>query len=181
MYTFNNKRYLSPDILDKLLHKTCLDEFTSVSGYSVENRPILLSSFGSGERKVLIWSQMHGNESTTTRSLIKLFSDLTSRKSKLFGDLTIKVIYQLNPDGSDKYSRFNANGVDLNRDAVKRTQPESKLLFYLFNEFKPHFFITLHDQRSIYAAGDTNLPAMISFWLLAIMNRNQSMNSEKRQ
>ena len=131
MYSFNNKRYLSPNILDKLLYKNCLKEYTSVLGYSVENRPILLSSFGSGEKKVLIWSQMHGNESTTTRSLIQLFSDLTSKKTNLFSVLTIKVIYQLNPDGSDKYSRFNANGVDLNRDAVKRTQPESKLLYSL--------------------------------------------------
>ncbi len=180
MYSFNNKRYLSPNILDKLLYKNCLKEYTSVLGYSVENRPILLSSFGSGEKKVLIWSQMHGNESTTTRSLIQLFSDLTSKKTNLFDDLTIKVIYQLNPDGSDKYSRFNANGVDLNRDAVKRTQPESKLLFSLFNEFKPHFCINLHDQRSIYAAGNTNLPAMISF-LAPSYDESKSINEFRQK
>ena len=51
MYSFNNKRYLSPNILDKLLYKNCLNEYTSVLGYSVENRPILLSSFGSGEKR----------------------------------------------------------------------------------------------------------------------------------
>ncbi len=180
MYALNNKRYLSPDILDRLLYKNCLDKYTSVLGYSVENRPILLSSFGSGERKVLFWSQMHGNESTTTRSLIQLFSDLTLKNSSLLDDLNIKVIYQLNPDGCDKYSRLNANGVDLNRDAVKRTQPESKLLFSLFNDFKPHFCINLHDQRSIYAAGDTKLPAILSF-LAPSYDQSKSINEFRQK
>ena len=179
MYTFNNKRYLPPAALDDLIVKKNLYDYTSILGYSVENRPILVSSFGSGNRKVLLWSQMHGNESTTTRALIQLFSDLTLKKSSFLDNLSIKVIYQLNPDGSNKYSRFNANGIDLNRDAVKSTQPESKLLNSLFNVFKPHFCINLHDQRSIYAAGNTNLPALISF-LAPSYNESKSIN-EVRQ
>ncbi len=175
MYTFKNKRYLPPDALDDLIVQNNLYDYTSVLGYSVENRPILVSSFGSGKRKVLLWSQMHGNESTTTRALIKLFSELTLKKSSLLNNLSIKVIYQLNPDGSNSYSRLNANGVDLNRDAIKRTQPESKLLISLFNVFKPHFCINLHDQRSIYAAGNTNLPALISF-LAPSFDESKSIN-----
>ena len=81
MYTFNKKRYLPPDVLDGLIVQNNLYDYTSILGYSVENRPILVSSFGSGKRKVLLWSQMHGNESTTTRALIQLFSDLTLKKS----------------------------------------------------------------------------------------------------
>ena len=83
MYSFKNNRYLSPGILDELLIQNNLDDFTSILGYSVEKRPVLLSSFGSGKKKVLFWSQMHGNESTTTRALIQLFSDLTKKKSSL--------------------------------------------------------------------------------------------------
>ena len=180
MYTINNKRYLSPFILDKLLIKNNLHRYTSILGYSVENRPVLLSSFGFGKRKVLIWSQMHGNETTTTRSLIKLFSNLTLENSFLLDHLTIKVIYQLNPDGALKYSRFNANGIDLNRDAIDRTQPESKLLIALYNDFKPHFCLNLHDQRSIYAAGDTNLPAMISF-LAPSYDESKSINEFRQK
>ena len=180
MYSFNNKLYLPPDKLDNLLIKNYLDDHTSVLGHSVENRPILLSSFGSGKKKVLIWSQMHGNETTTTRALIQLFSDLTLKTSSLLDDLQIKVIYQLNPDGSNKYDRLNANGVDLNRDAIKRTQPESKLLISLFNDFKPHYCLNLHDQRSIYAAGKTNLPALISF-LAPSFNKSKSINEVRKQ
>ena len=179
MYTFNNKRYLPPAILDKLLIQNKLVDYTSTLGYSVENRPILMSSFGSGKRKVLLWSQMHGNESTTTRALIQLFSHLTIKKSKLLDELNIKVIYQLNPDGSAKYSRYNANGIDLNRDAVKNTQPESKLLVSLFNEFKPHFCLNLHDQRSIYASGNTNIPALISF-LAPSYDESKSINKIRK-
>ena len=52
--------------------------------------------------------------------------DLVLKKSSLLDDLSIKVIYQLNPDGSDKYLRLNANGVDLNRDAVKKSKQADK-------------------------------------------------------
>jgi hypothetical protein len=180
VFTFNNNRYLSPVILDELIIKNYLNTYTSILGYSVENRPILLSSFGSGKKKVLIWSQMHGNESTTTRSLIKLFSELTSKKSSLLKKLNIKVIYQLNPDGSNKYSRFNANGVDLNRDALNNSEPESKLLISLFRTFKPHFCINLHDQRSIYASGNTKLPALLSF-LAPSYNESKSINEVRKK
>ena len=180
MYTFENKRYLSPLGLDELLIQNKLDSFTSVLGYSVENRPILVSSFGSGKKRVLFWSQMHGNESTTTRALIQLFSFLTSNQTSLFDHLSIKVIYQLNPDGSHNYSRFNANGVDLNRDAIKCSQPESKLLISLFNIFKPDFCINLHDQRSIYAAGNTKLPALMSF-LSPSYDERKSINDIRKK
>ena len=180
MYTFKNKRYLSPLILDNLLIENKLNKYTSLLGYSVENRPILLSSFGSGKKKVLIWSQMHGNESTTTRSLVKLFSNLVLKKSSLLNYLTIKVVFQLNPDGAHKYTRFNANGIDLNRDAVNKTQPESQLLISLYNDFKPHFCINLHDQRSIYAAGNTNKPATISF-LAPSFDETKSINETRQK
>ena len=62
----------------------------------------------------------------------------------------------------------------------KTLQPESKLLISLFNIFKPHFCINLHDQRSIYAAGDTNLPAMISF-LSPSFDESKSINEVRKK
>ena len=64
---------------------------------------------------------MHGNEITTTRALVQLFSDLVLKNSSLLDDLSIKVIYQLNPDGSDKYLRLNANELTLKRCCKKIT------------------------------------------------------------
>ena len=45
----------------------------SVAGYSEVGVAIPLVSFGQGEKIVLIWSQMHGNESTTTKALFDFF------------------------------------------------------------------------------------------------------------
>ncbi len=52
----------------------------SVAGFSETGVEIPLVSFGKGGKKVLIWSQMHGNESTTTKALFDFFKFITSNK-----------------------------------------------------------------------------------------------------
>lgn len=42
---------------------------SSVVGHSVENKIIYKIEIGNGKTKVFMWSQMHGNESTTTKAL----------------------------------------------------------------------------------------------------------------
>ena len=69
----------------------------------------------------------------------------------------------LNPDGAAVYARVNANGIDLNRDAQERTQPESVVLRNTFDEFCPDFCFNLHDQRTIFNVGTTAKPATVSF------------------
>ncbi len=43
----------------------------------------------------------------------------------------------LNPDGAEKWTRTNANDVDLNRDSQNLTQPESQILRKCIEDFKP--------------------------------------------
>ena len=69
----------------------------------------------------------------------------------------------LNPDGSQAYTRVNANNVDLNRDAVNRVAKESNLLRDTLEEFNPQFCFNLHDQRTIFGVEGTKNPATISF------------------
>jgi hypothetical protein len=69
----------------------------------------------------------------------------------------------LNPDGSNAYTRINANQIDLNRDAQTLSQPESKVLNKIFNNFKPDFCLNLHGQRTIFSAGNTSNPATLAF------------------
>ena len=52
----------------------------SVAGFSETGVEIPLVCFGKGGKKVLIWSQMHGNESTTTKALFDFFKFITSNK-----------------------------------------------------------------------------------------------------
>src|SRR5690606_33360056 len=43
------------------------------------------------------------------------------------------------------------------------TQPESKVLRTVFEDFNPDFCYNLHGQRTIFSAGKTNKPATVSF------------------
>ena len=129
-------------------------------GKSVESRPIQAIDIGTGPVNILIWSQMHGNESTATKALLDVLCYLEQNPSLLTA-FTLKVIPMLNPDGAAAYTRFNANEVDLNRDAIELSQPESKLLIDLYHEFNPDYCFNLHDQRTLF--GVNNIPCMLSF------------------
>ena len=133
-------------------------------GISHAQRPIHQYQWGEGPTRVLLWSQMHGNEATTTRALLQFFDYLnTSAASPLFSALRLCVIPQLNPDGATVYTRENAQGIDLNRDAQNLIAPESKVLREVFDTFNPHWCFNLHDQRTIYSAGPQGPPASVSF------------------
>ncbi len=133
-------------------------------GHSVRNQPIYAYKNGSGKQKVMMWSQMHGNESTTTKALFDLFNYLDSEEGKYLTDkFTFLIIPMLNPDGAQAWTRLNANNVDLNRDSQNLTQPESKILRKCLEEFQPDFCFNLHDQRTIFGVEGTCNPATISF------------------
>ncbi|MDG2372284.1 MAG: M14 family metallopeptidase [Flavobacteriaceae bacterium] len=157
-------RYLDPYKLNLFLKGLRNLNDLLIIGNSEENRPIYGIKIGNGPIKVLLWSQMHGNETSTTKALCQLLELLENPAHEgLMTNLTFKIIPQLNPDGAVKYTRYNANNIDLNRDAVNLTQSESKALSKIFKEFKPDFCFNLHDQRTLYAAGKMGLPATISF------------------
>jgi hypothetical protein len=82
----------------------------------------------------------------------------------------------LNPDGAELYTRENANGIDLNRDAQNLSQPESIILRNIFNEFQPHYCYNLHDQRTIFGVDDTGKPATVSF-LAPAFNESRDINA----
>lgn len=164
-------------------------------GESVLKKPIFSINIGRGSKRILMWSQMHGNESTTTKAVFDLLNtllnDSISNTETILEGTTICIIPILNPDGAEAYTRINANEVDLNRDAQNLTQPESLVLQKIFNQFKPDFCFNLHGQRTIFSAGKNNNSATVSFLspaqdkdctitetrkismeVIAIMNRN---------
>lgn len=170
-----------------------IEEFTStlkhyfkveVIGKSVENRSVFSVQFGHGKTKILMWSQMHGNESTTTKAVLDVLHYLNESTEEIVADwqekFTLTILPILNPDGAFYYTRVNANQVDLNRDAVNLTQPESKILRQVLEEVKPDFAFNLHDQRSIFGVGDTGKSAAISF-LAPAYNEERSMNETRKR
>ena len=152
---------------------------TEFIGKSVLGKPIYKLQFGTGKIKILMWSQMHGNESTTTKALFDFINFLHSKSDlskKLLGDFTFCLLPMLNPDGAKLYTRENANEIDLNRDAQNLSQPESVVLRKTFDAFQPTYCYNLHDQRTIYGVDQTSNPATVSF-LAPAYNENRDVNN----
>ena len=137
----------------------------SVAGFSEMEIEIPLVTFGKGAKKVLIWSQMHGNESTTTKALFDFFKYISvnnQQTAQLLSQYSFYVLPILNPDGAALYTRENANNIDLNRDAEDVSQSESRVLRSIFDSLQPHLCLNMHDQRSIFGI-DGPKPATLSF------------------
>jgi len=159
-------RYVTNDHILPLLERMPNKAKVSILGQSVEKQDIYSITIGTGAMKLLFWSQMHGNESTTTKAVFDFLNFLrydSDIAQLILANCTLKMIPILNPDGARAYTRVNANEVDLNRDAQELTQPESLVLRKLYDEFQPDFCFNLHDQRTIFNVGTTNKPATLSF------------------
>jgi hypothetical protein len=159
-------RYITNNHIEPLLKKLEKHIKIETIGYSVLKLPIYGLQIGTGHKKILMWSQMHGNESTTTKAIFDLINTLLTNNSSISHILqscTIYIIPILNPDGANAYTRVNANQIDLNRDAQNLTQPESVVLRTVFETFQPDFCYNLHGQRTIFSAGNINKPATVSF------------------
>ena len=170
-------KYITLSHIEKLI----ANNKSSVVGHSVENKIIYKIEIGNGKTKVFMWSQMHGNESTTTKALFDFINFLNSDESlalEFKEYFTFCMLPMVNPDGAEKYTRENANGVDLNRDSQALTQPESKVLRKVFEDFKPDYCYNLHDQRTIFGAGDKGNPATVSF-LAPAYNENRDYNTTR--
>ncbi len=133
-------------------------------GRSALGRPIQLLTFGSGERKVFLWSQMHGDEPSATPALLDLTDYLLSHAEQadaraILSELTLLVLPMVNPDGAELFRRRNAQDIDINRDALNLTTPEGRLLKELRDRHQPFLGFNLHDQNSRTAVGDTGVLA----------------------
>lgn len=174
-------RYITLDHIQPLLDKLNTNNQVKIIGTSVLGKPIYSYQIGSGKTRIYMWSQMHGDESTTTKALFDFINVLNSGSEyaqKMLETFTFYAIPILNPDGAKLYTRENANAIDLNRDAQNLTQPESRVLRQIFEEFKPHYCFNLHDQRTIYAAGDAKMPATVSF-LAPAYNEEREINESR--
>jgi len=124
-------------------------------GESIQKRALRAITVGNGPTTVLLWSQMHGDESTATMSLADLLAWFGSPtrerdvlRELLTSRLTIVMVPMLNPDGAELFQRENALGVDVNRDARRLSTPEARALKALRDSIMPSFGFNLHDQNA---------------------------------
>ena len=139
-------------------------------GESFEGRAIQMIKVGNGKKKVLLWTQMHGDEPTATMASFDVFNFLEGKndgfddlRKKLLDNTTLYFVPMLNPDGAERYQRRTIQGIDMNRDAAARQTPEAQILKGLVDRLKPDYGFNLHDQSPRYSAGRSAKVATISF------------------
>lgn len=176
-------RYLTYTHIHPLIESNRKNFLVKEIGSSSKGIPIHTITVGDGKIKILAWSQMHGNESTTTKAVFDLLQGFANNPEDplirvIMQKLTIKIIPMLNPDGALNYTRENGNKIDLNRDALRLKEIESKLLRRIFKEFNPDYCLNLHDQRTIFSAGTNPYPASLSF-LTPAMDQKREIYPER--
>jgi hypothetical protein len=141
-------------------------------GESVEGRAIHHLRAGSGPTPVLLWSQMHGDEPTATAALFDVVAYLSRHRDspmvqRLLTRLTLHFVPMLNPDGAERFQRRNAQGIDVNRDALRLQTPEGRVLKALRDRLEPKVGFNLHNQNWSTGIGRPLKPASISLLSVA--------------
>lgn len=142
-------------------------------GTSAEGRPLLLLTVGSGPVRVLLWSQMHGDESTATMALLDMLQFMAQRPdhpvvSTIRSRLTLLLLPMINPDGAERFERRTAQLIDMNRDALALRTPEARALWGVREQYQPAFGFNLHDQDPRYTAGVSSRITAISLLAPAV-------------
>lgn len=138
-------------------------------GMSVEGRALSLIRVGTGPVRVMLWSQMHGDEPTATLALLDILNCMVVRRTEpwlrtILQEISIAIVPLLNPDGAERRERLNAAGININRDALALASPEAQMLRSVYERFRPDFGFNLHDQE-LSSVGDQ--PVATSLALLA--------------
>jgi len=126
---------------------------TSVSGNSI---PALFFSqddvFASQREKkpvVMIFCQQHGNEPSSKEAAMIVARRLLNEDSGLLQNLDLILVPQVNPDGADAGKRHNGNDMDLNRNHVILSEPESNALHQLFLDWMPEVTLDVHEYNAV--------------------------------
>lgn len=89
-----------------------------VIGHSVKGRPITALRIGGGAIKVALIGDIHGGFEANTHLLARqLLEHFQAHPDQVPPDVSLWIVPTMNPDGLESGHRWNANGVDLNRNA----------------------------------------------------------------
>ena len=184
--SLRKRRFKHADILPLIEKLRSTAAVVNLLGQSVEGRDIFEVSIGQGAKNIMLWTQMHGDEPTSTMAVFDMIHFLQSEDTEfaelrelILSELTLSFIPMLNPDGVERFQRRNAMEIDLNRDAVNLACPESRILKAAHQKNKPIFGFNLHDQSKYYNIPKTNHTATHSF-LAPAYNYAKDINDTRR-
>ena len=145
------------DYLEPLVASSSLVEMKTI-GTSVSGNPIPALYFSQDtvfasqrEKKpvVMMICQQHGDEPSSKEAAMIVVRRLLNEDSSLLNKLDLILVPQVNPDGSDKGSRRNANDMDLNRNHVMLSEPESQAIHQLFLDWMPEVTLDVHEYNAV--------------------------------
>lgn len=121
-------------------------------GHSVKGRPIEAVILGEGPQTILFMGAIHGNEPAGAGLLREFEGYLRSNRYLLYGNRVV-IVPVANPDGLAANTRYNANGVDLNRDFGGpgwdgSSEPECVALKKVIRRFRPERIVSIHQPLS---------------------------------
>ncbi|WP_066319758.1 M14 family zinc carboxypeptidase [Bacillus sp. FJAT-29814] len=104
---------------------------------------------------IMINGSIHGTEFVGSDALLQLIERFATQndpetKNVLENNILIFNVVQ-NPDGRVDATRFNGEGIDLNRDFITQSQPETRETVGLIKEWNPMVFLDTHGYVKNYA------------------------------
>ncbi|KKS96044.1 MAG: hypothetical protein UV73_C0012G0072 [Candidatus Gottesmanbacteria bacterium GW2011_GWA2_43_14] len=114
--------------------------------YRDKKYPILKINFKGikTNKKLLVIAGIHGNEQAAMMAIPEILKELRSRFSR-YREMEIRIITPANPVGATCKSRYNAEGLDINRDFVIFRSREAALIKKEVEKFRPDFVLSLHE------------------------------------
>lgn len=184
--SLTHRRFKHADLVP-LLDSVNYPLSVSQVGESLEKRAIYQVKAGTGPTKVLLWSQMHGDEATATMALFDIFhflqaqnDDFDELRQAILNQTTLYFVPMLNPDGAERFQRRTATDIDMNRDALRLQTPEGRLLKNLQQTLQPLVGFNLHDQNPRYSVGKTGKQAVMSF-LATAYDEDRNINDVRQR
>lgn len=149
-------------------------------GYSVQGRAITARRFGSGERILMLVGGIHGGwEENTVALMNQMIAHFERSPQSVLPGMSLVIVPVANPDGlvlgRTEAGRFNANGVDLNRNwacdwsaqafwrnqtvnagAEPFSEPETRALSAFIIGLRPATVLFYHSSAGGVYAGECN-------------------------
>lgn len=98
---------------------------------------------------VMVICQQHGNEPSGKEAALIVARQLINEKSNLLSKMDIALVPSVNIDGGELGQRQNANDMDLNRNHVILSEPETQAVHQLFQKWKPEITLDIHEFNAI--------------------------------
>lgn len=94
--------------------------------------------------RLFILSGTHGNEQAGILCISRLLSDISDNPD-FYNNISMRIITPHNPVAALEFSRFNADGIDINRDFKNQRTKEVKAVINSLEEYNPKYSLSLHE------------------------------------